>query len=368
MKHLYFSACNKLKDLDKKDVNLWSGIFPLTGPICLIDRTSYISMPFNFKVYDEFKMPTFDKTFDLSYEDCCDKRALEIIEHSEKLSKPLTIMYSGGIDSTLVLISLMKNLNQNLWRDKLKLALSADSIRENPKFYYEHIRNNFNIISSDNLGSLLDGNSILVGGEHNDQLFGSDIIGKVYRELDGSKLLDNYTRDFMVNWFVYKGVNTEHANRWFDLLDLQIKTKAECEIKSNFHFLWWINFCFKWQKVYFRMLSKLDRNKKDVISADFVKNYFIQFYSSTDFQLWSMQNTEQRQIADWSKYKWQAKQAIYDYNKDCEYRDYKVKIGSLYRLFVQRKSIEAIDENFNLIENYQFNPMDYYNPESSFAN
>jgi hypothetical protein len=77
--------------------------------ISVVDRTEHIKMPFNFKLYDGFQIPNIDPNFNMSYEDCCNKRAVEIINLSRRLNKPIRVLYSGGIDSTLTLVSLIKN-------------------------------------------------------------------------------------------------------------------------------------------------------------------------------------------------------------------------------------------------------------------
>jgi PP-loop superfamily ATP-utilizing enzyme len=47
-------------------------------------------------------------------------------------------MYSGGIDSTLVIISLLKNASEEE-RNNITILLSENSIGENPNFYKDHI-------------------------------------------------------------------------------------------------------------------------------------------------------------------------------------------------------------------------------------
>lgn len=369
MKSLYLARCQTLKTHPSRDVEIWGDITKLIGlNIGLIDRAGGIDMPFNFKIYPGFEMPSLkDRTFNLTYEDCCNERAQYIIEKSKLLNKPITVLYSGGIDSTTVLVSLMKNLNQSEYRDRVTVALSIDSIVENPNFYHKHIRNQFNIISSDNIGSLLDGRSIIVGGEHNDQLFGSDIIGHIYRETDFSNIHHPYTREFITSWFVKSGMAEEYANIWFDLLDHQIKTKAECEVRTNYQFFWWYNFCFKWQNVFFRILTVIDKNKRGMITQEFINDNFLHFFSSTSFQLWSMTNSDKKMLENWTSYKMESKKVIFDFNKDADYFNNKIKIGSLFQLFIQRDSAEAIDSDLNIIDDGKLIPSEFYNPSNSFS-
>ncbi len=369
MKSLYYARCQTLIKQPGDDIRVWGGINNLIGKnVGLVDRAGGVTMPFNFKIYPGFEMPSLQgDPFTMTYDDCCNEQAQYIINKSKQANKPITVLYSGGIDSTLVLISLMKNLNKNEYRERIIVALSVDSIVENPNFYYKHIRGQFNIISSDNIGSLLDGKSIVVGGEHNDQLFGSDIIGNIYRETDFSDIHKPYTREFVTSWFIKKSVDPVYANNWFDILDQQIKTRAECEVITNYQFFWWYNFCFKWQNVYFRILGVLDKNKRSMITQEFINDNFLHFYSSKSFQLWSMTNTDKKILENWESYKIESKKVIFDFNKDQDYFDNKVKIGSLYKLFIQRDTAEAIDSDFNIIDDGALIPSDFYNKDNSFT-
>lgn len=129
----------------------------------------------------------------------------------------------------------MRILNQQELQNKVKVALSIESIDENVNFFYDHIRLKCNIVSSEYLSSMLDGSSIVVGGEHNDQLFGSDIVGQIQRNGDYDNIHKPYSRKFITTWF-QKTLTYSESNYWYDLIDNHIKTQAPCEVTTNFHF------------------------------------------------------------------------------------------------------------------------------------
>ena len=368
MNSLYLARCTSLTQYQSESVQRWGNMYKLIGlNISVVDRTDHIKMPFNFKLYDGFQIPDIAPNFNMSYEDCCNQRAVEIINMSRRMNKPIRVLYSGGIDSTLTLISLIKNLSPTERKERVIVALNVDSIVENPNFYYEHIRNNFKIESSDNIGAFLTGDCIVLGGEFNDQLSGSDVVGKIYRQYDYSKITHPYSREYIVGWFLLQGMTEDGANRWFDLIDYQIKHIAPCEVNTNFDFFWWVNFCFKWQTVFFRMLARVDENYRKYLTPDFLKEHFIMFYGTPEFQMWSMTNPDKKLFSTWNTYKWEAKRVIYEFTKDQDYRDNKVKMGSLYKLFIQKKSAEAIDSNFNFIHEDDLNPAEFFNPNNSFV-
>lgn len=365
MSDLYIARCTDLFKKGTPDVNAWASIYKMIPPnVSLVDRCNHIKMPFRFKTYEPFTMPTDLSNFSMTYEECCLERAQELIDLSKRLNKPITVFYSGGIDSTTALISFMKLLNENELRERVRVAMSVESIDENVNFYYDYIRKNCTIVSSEYMSSMIDGSSIIVGGEHNDQLFGSDIVGQIYRYGDYKNLHQPYSRDFIVGW-MRKFMQQSEPNKWYDLLDEHIRTQAPCEISTNFHFLWWYNFCFKWQCVYFRMLTRIDLSNRALLNDEFLKNYYHHFFSSENFQKWSMLNHDLKIGKDWTDYKMESKKFIYEYNKDEIYKDTKIKSGSLYTLFLQKRTALGLTDNFRFIEEFDHN--EFYQPDNSFC-
>jgi hypothetical protein len=370
MPNLYLAHCANLMDYNttKADLIRWASIFKLISPgINLVDRCNSIVMPYRFKTFDTFAMPRDLNNFSLTYEECCLTRALELVYHSRRIDKPITIMYSGGIDSTCVLVAFMKILDAQELRERIQVALSIESIDENPNFYYDHIRSKCTIIPSENMGSFFDRSCILVSGEHNDQLFGSDIIGSIYRFGEYSQIHQPYSRSFITHWLRHNGMNESDSNYWYNLLDHHIRHQAPGEVTTNFHFFWWYNFCFKWQNVYFRMLAPVDPDKRSQIDRNFLDDYYLPFFTAVNFQKWSMLNHHLKLGADWSSYKIECKKFIFDYNGDADYRDYKIKIGSLYQLSDTKKggAAVAITDNLDFLNTVWGE--DFYEPNNTFV-
>lgn len=361
---LYIANAQELKNLNKSDVTKWISVFDMIGTgTSLVDRLDYVKMPYRFNIYEPFKMPRSLENFSYSYSDCCLERAEELLNLSRQTGKQLVLLYSGGIDSTTVVTSFMKLLNPQELKNKVVVALTIDSINENPDFYYNHIRHKCNITSSEQLTSFFNKDTIVVGGEHNDQLFGSDILLKMYYYMTSDNFHQSYNRDFIVGW-MSRHMDAGHANFWYDLLDDHIKKAAPCEVTTNYHFFWWYNFCFKWQNVYFRMLTMLDGERQQVIDHGYLKTNYQQFFNSTSFQKWSMLNHDKKIGNSWRDYKLEAKKFIYDYNKDKNYLDYKIKIGSLVNLFIQKKTTSAITSDLKFITAKEIES--YYDPDNSF--
>src|SRR5262249_53900419 len=161
--------------------------------------------------------------------------------------------WSGGIDSTLAVISFLKNATA-AERSNITILLSEESITEYPKFYKEHIHGRLQLDSAMMFPYLLGGKHIVVNGEHNDQLFGSDMVGELIVKFGPSVIHQQYNRDIFFAFF-NEGINDgTTTNFYLDLLE-RLKSAAPVDITSNFHCLWWFNFCFKWQSVFMRTLS-----------------------------------------------------------------------------------------------------------------
>lgn len=76
----------------------------LTNVVC--DRMDILPHYINIKK-NQFPLPKIEPGFNMSFAECVEKRAKEILA----LNKPITVVWSGGIDSTLVIFSLLEFCN-----------------------------------------------------------------------------------------------------------------------------------------------------------------------------------------------------------------------------------------------------------------
>jgi hypothetical protein len=363
---LYAANCLSLLNLNPEiypGCDDWAEIYKMIAiNVSTVDRTEKVISPFNFKLYDKFKMPKDVDGFNLSYEECCDKRAQELYNLSLRLDKPLYVFYSGGIDSTLLLISFIKVIPENQ-RERLIVHLSPESIRENPNFYINHIRGKLTTRSSEVFSYVFDKSGIIVGGELQDQIMGTDLIIFVSNNLQHNSIYEPLDKNFIFSFMKLKGMTEWASETWWE--NIISTTKGyPVEMKTNFDFLWWLNFNFKWQSVYFRMLLRSSEQQRTYIDDDFMENYYHHFFSSDYFQKWSMTNQDKKINKTWKSYKNVAKQIILDYTKDQEYYDHKVKVGSLYKLFVCKRTGIAITKDLKVIT--EIDPSEFYVENNSF--
>ena len=105
------------------------------------------SLPWPQKLLEEFIMPAYNPYFNKTLEEITDNRAREIAKDIVKTDKKVAVMWSGGIDSTLIIVALIKNLSPTELKN-ITICCNNYSIIENPIFYKNYINNKFSTISS----------------------------------------------------------------------------------------------------------------------------------------------------------------------------------------------------------------------------
>jgi hypothetical protein len=275
----------------------------------ILDRTNTIDFGFKYKTLTaipEYAM--FTETF----EQVCDATATKLVDLAEERNCNINLMWSGGIDSTTALVALLRTGKIS----RLRVILSKASIGEYPKFYKDIIQvelpKQYSVLENPKLA--LDSRDINLTGEIGDQIFGSAAIFKAFKK---KKLFDPYT--------------TYISPEFLDKISEQVK-KCPIELNTTFDFLWWFNFSMKYQNVQFRLYP----------SVQLPFGTITHFFDTNEFQLWSLNNPDKKIIDTLESYKYIAKDYIYTYHKDDNYRDTKLKVGSL-----QLGTIPfSIDENY----------------------
>lgn len=359
MNTYYFHPSVVTRDMHRKDALRWGNLYKaFNQSVMLLDRTGVLKQPIRQSVYDVCELPKMRTS--LSYKECCDARAKELIDHATTIGKPLGIMWSGGIDSTNMLVSLLRNYSVGELKDKIKIILSTEARKENYMFYNNYVLPNFEFVNSEMLPWLFDGSLVIVSGEYNDQLFGSDMMRPFILKY-GSDFKDKYNKETMFNYINSLVDDSVVSTVLCDSIN-QSARRAGIEIEKNSDWFWWLNFCFKWQNVHFRLYNIAIGT--DHIDAAWDKTHVKHFYQSEEFQLWSMSNPQVREIDDWRMYKREAKDLIYEFDMNERYLLNKIKMPSLFTVFRQRDLNEYTTDSFAI--GRRFVPEDFYNPDNDF--
>ncbi len=310
-------------------------------------------------------LPKRESNFSKSYEEICSDRARNLMRIQDDRGGKLALLYSGGIDSTMVFISLLEAMGAREFKDRVTIYMTQDSINENPNLYFNFIRpNSFEIKSSTRFRYLFDGTSLVVGAEFNDQLNGSLLVYDLV-EVYGDEIINRkFSIDFLKQFLSSRELSPLAQSLWINYFEKTLPLQDVGKIETVFDFFWWFNFIYKWQSVYFRMPLRVPRHIRARMSDNYLSNFYFHFFDTADFQQWSMNNPDLRIQGQWNTYKWHTKELIYKHTKDKDYRDHKLKLGSLYNLFLQNKNPIALTSHYEYLYNIDFDQ--YYDPGHSF--
>ena len=290
--------------------------------ISLYDRTGTIKWP--VKIKNLFPMPK-DLYTNKTFSEICNERMQEIIAHANSnQSKQLVVMYSGGIDSTLVMVLLMQLADQALL-DRTLVILNEASIAENPEFYKKYITK-FRMASSNSFEKYLTKDHIVLTGEFADNVFGSLTLGMAMDRLGDKTIVHAPYKDYALEFFTQKLGSADSARQYMDLMDpiMQLNPQG---INSLHEYMWWINFTMKWQAVEFRILSHA--RPTEALDLDWVNTSLIHFWNTELWQQWAVSNPDKKVAKDWASYKWVAKELIYEFDRNQQYYTRKTKVPSL---------------------------------------
>jgi hypothetical protein len=330
--------------------------------ITFLDRTNVISVPFNMTTPDFLKMPTMDMFNHKSFEEICDDRARELLDHAAKTNRTITVMYSGGVDSTLILCSFLKTATPEELKN-IVVLLSEKSIFENPVFYRNFVIKYFKCDSSYKFPAYMGNDKILfITGENADQLFGSQVTNgfATYSGYDSLFAPVEQVEGKLIDFFVESvpPFYRSYVAPAFHILK-RVTDAAPIKIDNLYKFLWWINFAMKWQSVYVRIIPySWSRG-----NIKFEENYTT-FYSPVQFQLWSMHNSDKLVGDSPDSFKYVQKKYILDVNGDTGYLK-KLKMGSLSSMVQKKENCFFIDNNMKYHDT--FPTEEYYNYNNDFV-
>lgn len=249
--------------------------------------------------------PDCKKDFDL----ICDERAIHIWQKAKEQNKRIAVFWSGGIDSTLSLVAILKTGNDS----EVTVVINQESIREYPE-YFEFLRRTnvgFFWVTRERTveaAPKLQDDHLIVTGELGDQIFGS----VKYKDYPSFDVLSK----------PWKEVLKIENKKTIETLE---KFTAACptKVETTKEFWWWLSYAVKYQGVCFRMLRY-----SDVI----LEKEAFHFFNNNDFNDWSVSTPMEMKFfgEDERNYKMIAKEYIYKETKDLDYKNNKLKQVSLY--------------------------------------
>jgi hypothetical protein len=341
-----------------------------------VTRNGEWTLPWPQEIIPGFEMPTYDPDFTKSFDQVSNERALEmraLIREGHKLA----VMYSGGIDSTVIIVALIQNLSREEL-DSVAICTSIHAIIENPDMWANHIQGKFKIIDStyNRYDDIIKMGYRPVTGDEGDCIFGTSFglqlyhnfdyyvrecspsvkanILKLRRKISRQDVHFSQYKDIIIRHLAYNATpeGLEFGRLLYEKYVHNINT-ATVPIQSLHDFFWWLIFNVKYLNCSVRGTIFFNRNMSVKQGLDAIENW----YNGADYQRWSMVNNNNRQKIDRTvgTYKAAAKNYIYKFDKNEWYRAFKTKLESLGNLnFTNKFSdpnpaqfIVAVDKNYN---------------------
>lgn len=353
---LYFSSIIFNRYQDKFWENLYTNVSDDSkffidlarriNPSRFVTRHGKWNLPWKQEVPEKYRMPTYDPTFSMSFAEVTDQRALEIKESIVSRDERFAVMYSGGIDSAVIVCSLLKNLSG----DELKnvtICMSSHAVIENPNFYLKFIKGKFQIIDSNitKYDDLIDLGFRPITADEGDCIFGTVLGLSLYNNYDylisnlsqKDKLasLKNKFTDPEVHYSEYKDAIIKHfdvpsnpsfGKQFYDKFQKNIDTST-IPIKSLHDYFWWMIFNIKYLNCSVRGAIYFN----DRVHCSVALEKIINWYNGDLYQKWSMNNNNNGEKIDKSmgSYKMAARKYIYSIDRNPWYFNFKIKLESL---------------------------------------
>jgi len=259
------------------------------------------------------------------FSELCKDRAIELSKLVKDNDKKLSVFWSGGLDSTSVLLLLREQLPTN----KIVVYYTEKSKEEYPGFFEKNIHNTFETkeFSMFTIWRAVEEavkEGIVITGEISDQLFGSHTIREYSQE------------ELKAPWQTCTKFNDiEHLAMFVEKCPRPISNVAEL--------LWWVNYGLKYQWVQLRMLQD---NNVTVLNEN-----IIHFFDTPEFNDYSMSTDIEEKLPDFDfkQYKYPLREVIYSLSKDANYAFTKPKEDSWspnYGKFARTRVATSIDTNW----------------------
>lgn len=321
------------------------------NPLRYMPRDGEWSMPWKQEIIPGYEMPIYDPTFNKSFDQVTDEQALGIKDRISK-GERFAVMWSGGIDSTVILAALLKNLNQEELKS-IVVCASVESIIEHPVFWENYIHNKLQVLdgAAHKYDDLIEQGLVPITADEGDCIFGTSLGLTFYNHYDF--YLDGMSAEVQTNlknlkykisspdvhYSVYKeliikhlgiGVNDPNFGRLlYEKYHRNVKTSS-VPVQSLHDFFWWMIFNVKYLNCAVR--GALYYN--DRVEWKTAINTIVNWYNYPDYHRWSMVNNNngQKIQTTLASYKVAAKDYIWSFDKNDWYRNFKIKLESMFVL------------------------------------
>ena len=285
---------------------------------------------------------SFDKIIQHNHKKSFEEICIERADFFRKKDCKLFLKYSGGTDSSLILLTMLRHWNKEDL-NKVHLLMTSKSIEEFPEMLPE-IKEKFKGRVHDAFSKYTQyyKEGVIITGECGDQLFGSSILKNIIRHFGELGMSYDWK---LIMPKVYSHILKFDEKQTHKFIETYEPTIEKCPflIKTAFDWSWWFNYTNKVQHVVYRDLI-FEMEKPQEYSEK-----HLAFYYSLDFLRWSLDNHDKKIKNTFLTYKWPAKQLIQKYSGFTEHW-YRPKVGSRIALWKNRNDLMyAMNDQYEYI-------------------
>lgn len=241
--------------------------------------------PYNFTIRDDCKMPLMST--DLNFRQICE---LRIEELREQKRDNWTVLWSGGMDSTLMLRLL---LNTDI---PFSVMLSDSSIQTYPDMYNELLKRKINLLPTTKYLTKAEDLSYIATGPC-DNLFYNFANYEENSEIKPNMSIDDFYLAFS------RRIQSKSLAKF--QIDL-VMDSCPFELECYSDLVWWHGFNLRWQTTSIVGSIRLQSGNK------FFKRVITNFFDTELFQRWSLSTYKERRVDDYREVKRVIKDYLYD--------------------------------------------------------
>ena len=284
-------------------------------------RIEYNNFPSPWKLENtQFPIPELPTT-KIDFSEAVDEAIVSSVATQIDQGKTAYLFWSGGIDSTMIAVALLKNLTASQLT-QVCFVMGPESIEENPYFYNKYIKD----LEHVNLGwfdmpSFIAGldltKTLILNGEGADYLIGHSMAYNLFYENPNSVVQPwSQHKDTIIDNFHGNGILPEYHD---GLLDSIVSTAklAGLELNTIYDFYWWFTYNFKFDAPLLRSYMLLGENLSDQDFGYFAKNCYFNLFADEKIQQWvlSADITEKLEFNN-KLVKYPYKKYIYEFDKN----------------------------------------------------
>lgn len=269
--------------------------------------------------------------YNITWGNIADALAVELIARAKATNKKIMLSWSGGTDSTVILIALLKHLSDHD-RDLLTIALTRASILEASQIYFKYLHGQYDIVDFD---VFVDNYSldeyqkyIHVNGDPADQLC-IGINSSTTAFLEDNSWGQRSFKDTRQLETLLTGTFNQGIARWLAPKLIENIESIAAPIESCYQAVWWTSFnywfsgsmCATWCHTWWR---------KGLFFDQWLNNQFF-WFADLRYQRWALGNCGRYDVLfgpEINQWKWMSQKYITDYTNDPFWLRYKTKMSS----------------------------------------